>query len=56
MNNKNLYDNTLEELVEYYALCYMDFEDVAEWYNEYVNHSPADVMEVILEKFEPKVR
>lgn len=53
MNKKNLYDNTLAQLVEYYALCYMDLEDGC---SEYVYHSPADVMAVILEKFEPKVR
>lgn len=55
MNKKNLYDNTLAQLVEYYALCYMDLEYDG-WTSEYVYHSPADVMAVILEKFEPKVR
>lgn len=56
MNKDNLYDNTLENLVNYYAACCIEFENCGTLDGDYVKHAPSEVLEVILDKFSPTVR
>lgn len=55
INKNNLYENTLENLVKYYAECRHQMTLHSCQASGYY-HSPKEVMEVILDKFEPKVR
>lgn len=56
MNKDNLYDNTLENLVDYYAACCIEFVNFGTLDGDYVIHAPSEVLEVILDKFEPRAR
>jgi hypothetical protein len=55
MNKDNLYDNTLKDLVKYYTECVRSYDLPPNMVGGKV-HSPSDVMEVILDKFDSKVR
>lgn len=64
MNKDNLYDNTLENLVDYYAACCKEYDRCSwdydlqtenAWGSPYVKHAPSEVLEVILDKFQPKM-
>lgn len=54
MNKDNLYNNTLENLVNYYAACCIEFDKCSTLDDIYVKHAPSEVLEVILNKFERK--